>query len=217
MLKALLVVALAAAALVLPACNTGEFRSTGDVAVLTDYMVGSFSSAKQAQKDPENYRDIRLEMVPIWPDRADGTWLYVEQAVASSLDRPYRQRIYRLSANTDGTLRSDVFTLPEPALKFAGAWREPAKLAGLTPEQLELKDGCAITLTWHPCSELFTGSTTGTGCESTLQGAAYATSEVSINTYGMITWDRGFDRAGNQVWGATEGGYIFVKQSNPQN
>lgn len=210
--KSMLLVALAAAALVLPACNTGEFRSTGDIAVLTDFMVGSFSSAKQAERDPENFRDIRLEMARIWPDRADGVWLYVEQAVATSLDRPYRQRVYRLTANADGTLRSDVYTLPEPALRFAGAWREPARLAGLTPPQLELKDGCAITLTWHPCSSLFTGTTTGTGCESTLQGAAYATSEASINAYGMITWDRGFDRSGNQVWGSTTGGYVFVKQ-----
>ncbi|MBX3407127.1 MAG: chromophore lyase CpcT/CpeT [Phycisphaeraceae bacterium] len=208
----MLVVALAAAALALPACNTGEFRSNGDIAVLTDFMAGSFSSAKQAEKDPENFRDIRLEMARIWPDRADGVWLYVEQAVATSLDRPYRQRVYRLTANADGTLRSDVYTLPEPALRFAGAWREPARLADLTPQQLDLKDGCAITLTWHPCSSLFTGTTTGTGCESTLQGAAYATSEASINAYGMITWDRGFDRAGNQVWGSTAGGYVFVKQ-----
>jgi hypothetical protein len=25
----------------------------------------------------------------------------------------------------------------------------------------------------------------------------------------MITWDRGFDAEGKQVWGATAGGYIF--------
>lgn len=184
----------------------------GSIVTLRDYMVGSFSSAKQSARDPENYRDIRLEMVQIWPDRTDGTWLYVEQAVASSLDKPYRQRIYRLSQNPDHTFRSDVYTLPEPALRFAGAWQNPEKLAGLRPEQLSLKDGCAITLTWHNCKEIFTGSTTGAGCESSLQGAAYASSEASISPFGMITWDRGFDAAGNQVWGATQGGYIFVKR-----
>lgn len=217
MIKPLLTFALAAAALVLPGCVTGhDGPPRGGLTTLTHYMVGSYSSAKQAEKDPENFRDIRLEMVRIWPQRNDGVWLYVEQAAADALDRPYRQRVYRLTANTDGTLRSDVYTLPEPALRFAGAWREPEKLAGVTPDALTLKDGCAITLTWHNCREIFTGSTTGTGCESTLQGAAYATSEVNISPYGMITWDRGYDRAGNQVWGSTAGGYVFVKQGGAE-
>lgn len=207
-----LAVLLSLAALFSGGCATGDDHSTGSLATLRDYMVGSFSSAKQASRDPENYRDIRLEMVQVWPDRTDGTWLYVEQAVASSLDKPYRQRIYRLRHDSANVYTSDVYTLPEPALQYAGAWQDPSRLGSLTPEALTLKDGCSLTLTWHNCSAIFTGTTTGTGCESTLQGAAYASSEASISPFGMITWDRGFDKNGNQVWGATEGGYVFVKQ-----
>lgn len=203
---------LSLAALLLGGCASGGDQHHGSLATLRDYMVGSFSSAKQASRDPENYRDIRLEMVQIWPERTDGTWLYVEQAVADSLEKPYRQRIYRLRHDTANVYTSDVYTLPEPAQRYAGAWQDPSRLGGLTPEQLSLKDGCSLTLTWHNCSAIFTGTTTGAGCESTLQGAAYATSEASISPFGMITWDRGFDRNGNQVWGATEGGYVFVKQ-----
>ena len=206
-LAALLVLA----ALLTGGCAAHDDHAGGSIVTLRDYMVGSFTSSKQAAADPENYRDIRLEMVQIWPDRTDGTWLYVEQAVASSLDKPYRQRIYRLTENADHTFTSDVYTLPEPAVQYAGAWQNPGKLGSLTPEQLSLKNGCAITLTWHQCSAIFTGTTTGTGCESSLQGAAYASSEASISPYGMITWDRGYDSSGNQVWGATKGGYVFVK------
>lgn len=208
---ALLVLSFLAALFTGGCAASHDDHAGGSIITLRDYMVGSFSSAKQAGRDPANYRDIRLEMVQIWPNRSDGTWLYIEQAVASSLDKPYRQRIYRLTQNPNNTFTSDVYTLPEPALQYAGAWQDGNKLGSLTPNQLVLKDGCSITLTWHMCSEIFTGTTDGIGCESTLQGATYASSEVSISPFGMISWDRGFDSGGNQVWGATEGGYVFVK------
>jgi hypothetical protein len=28
----------------------------------------------------------------------------------------------------------------------------------------------------------------------------------------MVSWDRGFDKEGKQVWGAQKGGYRFVKK-----
>jgi hypothetical protein len=27
----------------------------------------------------------------------------------------------------------------------------------------------------------------------------------------LVTWDRGFDAEGNQVWGSTDAGYIFKR------
>ena len=51
------------------------------------------------------------------------------------------------------------------------------------------------------------------GKRSDLQGAAYAVSEAIISPQGLLTWDRGFDAAGKQVWGATKGGYDFVRQT----
>ena len=84
---------LLAAALVVLLC-AGEVqaeRPDSDFATLVDWMTGSFSSQAQSLED-EEYFDIRLEMVAIWPMRSDGLWLYVEQASASALDRPYRQR-----------------------------------------------------------------------------------------------------------------------------
>jgi hypothetical protein len=44
---------------------------------LAQWMSGSFSSAAQAAEDSAYY-DIRLEMAPIWTDRDDAVWLYVE-------------------------------------------------------------------------------------------------------------------------------------------
>ena len=57
----------------------------------------------------------------------------------------------------------------------------------------------------------FEGSTVENECVSTLRGAAYATSEVTVSRERLTSWDRGFDAGGGQVWGATEGPYIFDK------
>lgn len=85
--------------------------SQRDVEVLVDYMVGSFSSEEQAEKD-SNHFNIELEMVQLWKDRTDGPWLYIEQAVAESKDKPYRQRVYQLRKRNDGKIESIVYTFP---------------------------------------------------------------------------------------------------------
>lgn len=177
-------------------------------AVLASILTGSFSSAAQAEADPENYFDIRLEMVPIWRERTDGRWMYVEQAAASALDRPYRQRVYRLTSPRRDLYRSDVYELPDPGA-VTGWHATPERFDAMTPDDLTLRDGCAIVMSYDPDTAGFVGSTVGTGCASALRGAAYATSEVKLMYGRLETWDRGFDADGNQVWGATEGGYVF--------
>lgn len=179
-----------------------------DFALLVDWMTGAFSSAAQAAGDPE-FLDIRLFMTRIWADRDDGAWLYVEQASASALARPYRQRVYRVTTSDDGSFRSEVFELPGDPLAFAGSWRDPSKFASLDPGTLPAREGCAIVL--RRDGDGFNGSTQGNSCPSSLRGATYATSTVRISSRGMATWDRGFDASGAQVWGATKGAYEFAR------
>jgi hypothetical protein len=177
------------------------------LAVLARWMTGSFSSADQSFGDT-NYYDIRLHMARIWPERSDGCWLYVEQAMAARMEKPYRQRVYRLSTTPAG-YESAVFLIPDP-LRFAGAWKDAEALKHLTPDSLIARAGCSILLE-RTADGSFAGSTDGHNCPSDLRGAAYATSVVSITDSGMVTWDRGFDGEGKQVWGATTGGYRFKK------
>jgi hypothetical protein len=181
-----------------------------DLHVVKGYMTGSFSSTRQHLADPDNYYDIRLHMVPVWEQCPDGPWLYVEQASAEGPQRPYRQRVYRLRANSDGTLESVVYELPGDPLRFAGAWREPARLEALAPRDLVRREGCSIMIRKNP-DGMFVGSTSGKGCRSKLRGASYATSEVVIGPDRLTSWDRGFDAEDRQVWGAIEGAYIFIK------
>jgi hypothetical protein len=189
--------------------SSAEALTRDRLAMLEDWMTGSFSSARQSAQDAD-FLDIRLRMCRIWAERADGPWLYVEQATAAAMDKPYRQRVYHLIATGPQTFVSSVYEIPEP-LRFAGACGGERPLADLTPESLAARDGCAVHLTFHPCSEMFAGATEGRGCSSTLRGASYATSEVSITQHGIVSWDRGFDASGTQVWGAEKGGYRFVR------
>ena len=60
----------------------------------------------------------------------------------------------------------------------------------------------------------FSGSTPGKQCLSSLRGATYATSKVTVGKKGIISWDQGWDAMDKQVWGAKKGGYDFVKKEN---
>ncbi len=186
-------------------------RSGGEDRLLTlrTYLCGSFSSETQAQRDGSYYH-IALHATQMWTWRDDGPWLYVEQSLAANASQPYRQRVYKLERTPDGRYWSRVFVIPN-AMSYAGAWKSGSPLSELSPADLEERVGCAITLTWDESTKTFSGGTTGTGCPSELAGAAYATSLVTLAPDRMVTWDRGFDATAQQVWGATEAGYEFVR------
>ena len=181
-----------------------------EIEQLASWMVGSFSSGRQAESDPERYYDIRLFMSRIWPSRTDGVWLYVEQASADSLEQPYRQRVYHLTRVDDSVVRSEVFTLPGDPLELAGAWYDIGLLESVDADDLEPRRGCSIDLR-RTGPDTFAGATSGRQCASSLRGAAYATSEVLVTPDRLLSWDRGFDSQGRQVWGAERAGYIFDK------
>lgn len=176
---------------------------------LATTMAGSYTSAEQAKAD-SSYFEIELEMVRIWPKRRDGAWFYVEQATATSKEKPYRQRVYHLREVNDSTFISRILTIKGGA-SFFGAYKDPVKLAALSPDSLVALEGCDITL--HRRGNTYVGSTEQGRCPSTREGASYTTSKVVLSADRMVSWDRGWDANGAQVWGATKGGYIFVKRT----
>lgn len=175
---------------------------------LAYYMEGNFSSQAQAREDSA-YFDIRLHIRRVWKERPDGVWFYVEQARADNQDKPYRQRFYRLTQRPDGKLVSEVYIYADP-LRFTGAWRDPLMLGMMNPDSLIQREGCAVALAWR--DDAFVGGTEGKNCPSDLRGAYYATSEVTITSDMLLSWDRGFDANDRQMWGATKGAYRFIKQ-----
>lgn len=181
-----------------------------DLEALKNRMEGNFDSKEQSEQDPAYY-NIALHMKQIWETRKNknGYWLYVEQALASDKNRPYRQRIYHLYKKDNETIVCLVYEMRNP-LRFAGAWNDAAKMKQINRDSLVEKEGCAIFIKKDEDGNFY-GSTSGKGCESTLKGAEYATSEISVYPNMFISWDRGWNKYDQQVWGAEKGGYKFRK------
>jgi hypothetical protein len=171
-------------------------------------MAGEFSSKSQSKADSA-YFHITLKMKPCWKNNKDGYWLYVEQAVASMPDKPYRQRMYHVFIENDTTIASKVYELKSRE-KYIGAWKNEALLETIHSDSIIDRQGCAILLHKTGKKE-YNGSTPGKECLSSLRGATYATSEVTISKDKIVSWDRGWDEKDIQVWGAVKGGYIFLK------
>jgi CpeT protein len=179
-----------------------------DLKILCGYMAGEFSSGAQATADSAFFH-VMLRMAPIWKKSKDGYWLYVEQSIATAQDKPYRQRVYHLTIQDDTTIVSQVYELKNP-LQYTGAWKDQDKLEVIARDSLINRQGCSIYLHKHP-DQSFRGSTRDQECLSSMRGAAYATSEVTIFPDTVLSWDRGWDAKGVQVWGAVKSGYVFVK------
>jgi CpeT protein len=179
-----------------------------DLEILAGWMTGSFSSSAQAAAD-SNFLDIRLQMKPIWTGRDDGAWFYVEQAAAWALDKPYRQRVYHVMPMGDGRIASVVYELPDAAAAV-GAWRLEAPLADLRPDDLVEREGCVVYLERRD-DGVFVGGTHERDCLSTLRGATWASTVIEVRADRLVSWDRGWNDAGEQVWGSTAGGYVFLK------
>lgn len=176
---------------------------------LQTMMTGHFTSSAQSAAD-SNYFDITLHMNPIWAPDSNRFWLYVEQAATANLDRPYRQRVYAVQQLEDSVFRSDIYNLPVDSLVVGYRGHEDY-WSGLHPDSLTLKQDCEVYLTLYP-DGTYQGSTKGKGCSSTLYGASYATSEVTIAADQVQSWDRGFDSLDVYIWGAENGPYIFDRQ-----
>ncbi|AXG72193.1 phycocyanobilin lyase CpcT [Kordia sp. SMS9] len=188
-------------------CDSYKSTSTSnELKALQTQMTGSFDSSEQAASD-ESYYNISLHMYPIWTSK-DGYWLYVEQALNSQQDKPYRQRVYELEKLENGTFSSKVYTLENPK-DFIGKWKTPAYFDQFDASMLKEREGCAVIL--EKQGKNYTGSTNEKDCKSTMRGASYATSEVTIKPNVIESWDRGFDANDAHVWGAEKAGYIFKR------
>lgn len=171
-------------------------------------MEGSYTNAEQAETDT-SYMEVELEMVRIWGKRKDGAWFYVEQAAADTKDKPYRQRVYHVQEVNDSTFTSEILTI-KGGEALLGAYKDPVKLDALRADSLTVLEGCTMRLQRR--GNVYVGGTNGRDCPNARNGASYATSEVSLLSDRMISWDRGYNNSGKQVWGAEQGGYIFLKR-----
>ena len=174
---------------------------------LYDWLVGSFNSERQSEDDPR-YFAISLVACPVDAPELGERVLYIEQATMDSPDQPYRQRLYVVDADDEaGEGWTEIHSLLDPAA--AVGLCEDADTASYAADEVELRDGCGVFVTWDADAESFVGGTEGTDCASTIGGASWATSGVTILSDRIESWDRGFGSDGQQAWGAEAGPYLF--------
>ncbi len=171
---------------------------------------GRFGNKEQHEADPENYHHIVMQICPIWPNRSEGKWFYIEQGLATMPDRPYRQRIYLLHRGERDTLISSVYNLPGDNKVYVGACSDSKILSDLKPSDLELREGCSVFITKK--DNTYVGGTLPNTCPSNLNGAAFVSSEIQLSYSDFLTWDRGFDTAGKHIWGAEKDPYHFKRR-----
>lgn len=189
-------------------CTSSKSKSdkiNGNLNELVNIMQGQYSSEAQSKRDT-SYFNISLRMIPIWKNK--GHYLYVEQAMFSKQEKPYRVRIYKISQRGDEFV-SEIYTLKNEK-EWIGKWKTPEAFEGLSETDLELKQGCEVVLK-RISKNRFSGQTGAKTCASELRGASYATSKVTVTENEILSWDQGFDKNDQQVWGAEKGGYEFVK------
>ena len=175
-------------------------------------LTGRFDSAEQAQQDKAFYA-VQLQTCVVSAPELGERVLYVEQALMSKLDAPYRQRLYVVEPVAGSTTKGTSGVVELVAPKAAVHLCDAGALATFASTDVERREGCSVHLEWNPESATFNGGTEGNACASTLNGASYATSEVIVRADGLSSWDRGFDAEGEQMWGAVKGGYEFVRRT----
>jgi len=186
--------------------------SNADLDSLSKYMSGIFNNTVQANADA-NFYNMQMHVKPIWKDAINAKWFYVEQCLAQTPKKPYRQRIYKITVNNDTSIISKTYLLNGKEEKYINAFDDNKILEQINTDSLSERTGCSIYFIKNKSNE-FVGKTNKQDCESNLRGAAYTTSSVIISSNAMSNWDCGFDKENNLVWGNKFGGYKFVKIKN---
>ncbi len=143
---------------------------------LHSMMTESYYSSAQAIKD-SIYYNISLNIYPIGKIEKMGNINYVEQALASMQDKLYRQWIYKLEDLEDSKIASHVYKLKNDSL-FIGMWKIPKKFDQYGVSLLDIGEVYEVELSKN--IDGYTGNTLADNCKSTLRGASFVTSLVSM-------------------------------------
>jgi len=165
---------------------------------LVSYLVGTWNSIPQK----EGYGDsapMRLRIARIWPERADGYWLYWEYANPADDRRVTRQRIVHF-VGEGSTIRALMYRLPENPASYAGEWSKERPFASVGPDSLSELQGCAAV--WdRPFEIYFASGTPGDACPGDRPEIRNEHSEFFLGPSSMRSWITGVDSAGKRVYG----------------
>ncbi|PSB23843.1 chromophore lyase CpcT/CpeT [Stenomitos frigidus] len=177
-------------------------------------LEGVMDTAAQASVNPK-VSNVRMTScrVPLAEDenalQSKMIMLYQEQALADELTKPYRQRFLQLSASPmSQSVRSRAFKPAHPAAWVNFCNKLPADRT-VKPEDMGTVV-CNVFL--RHSGDDYVGNTPADGCAANVRGTVRIKNHIVLRQSGMDTWDRGFDAAGRQVWGAKAESYQFRRR-----
>ncbi|MGF1491650.1 MAG: chromophore lyase CpcT/CpeT [Microcoleaceae cyanobacterium] len=133
-------------------------------------------------------------------------FLYQEQALTDDLAAPYRQRFLVLSPSQDGNQVEAATYIPTKPAAWVNFCGQPEDLRIVQRQSLG-NYRCSVFL--EQAETEYVGQTQVGGCPANYRGAVRVTNQIILRSEGMETLDRGFDQAGNQVWGAENAPYRY--------
>ena len=185
--------------------TTKAQTTSNHLQAVVSHLVGVMDTSAQAAVNPQRV-SVRMRTCQVRvAQEPNAIYLYQEQALSKRLDRPYRQRILKLSTTEDGQTESSSYKLQE-ASRWIGLCQQTQEARQLQSADLA-EAVCSVFL--KPVISIYVGQTQPGGCPANVRGAVKITNTVILHSQGMDTWDRGFDAEGKQVWGAGNEGYQY--------
>lgn len=171
------------------------------------WLAGTFSNREQALDQPVWFIPVTLWYVPLPHLFAEGLGFFTEQVNQHRPQEFYRSRVLQL---LDQPLRLENYRLRDQKA-WAGASRDPDKLAHLRQEDVIWLPDCTIWLT--VAADHIHGAMDPQR-ECCLSPDADTRIEIEFDLYpdGLYTLDRGFKRGSReQVWGSRAGAYRYQR------
>jgi hypothetical protein len=176
-------------------------------------LSGKMDTSAQAIANPKapnvQMTTCRIELLT----RTDpqSIFLYQEQAMSTSLDKPYRQRFLQISPSSlSQSVRSRSYKPTDPA-RWSGLCNRASDSIERTVNLSDLGTPvCNVFL--KRVDTGYMGNTPIDGCPANVRGAVRITNHIELTPNRMNTWDRGFDAQGKQVWGAKTESYQFRRK-----
>jgi len=183
---------------------SGIFKSE-NTALLKQWLSGIHRSTNDVIQGRKV--NIDLQVFPIWQDRIDGEWLYMESSVVDS-PKPFRQRILQLVATPNGLIRLYIYSIPR-ASDFAGAYYSPQVLTSLTQSQLSISNNCELLMELK-VTNTFVGETDVDSC-LIKNDKSFMTKFFGVSETNMSFLDSGYDKLGTLEPGRLDVPVTFLK------
>jgi hypothetical protein len=189
---------------------TGE-ENTAATKQFAQMLVGTFDSSAQSIDDSE-YLDVTVHHCSVQvsglpEELREGEFLALRQSVSTAAN-PYRVRVLRVfQGESDSNVRVSSFA-PQQGVNLAQLCSLPESDRTVDFSQLT-GEKCTTSATLIGAE--FVGGTTGEGCPSNRAGSVRMTSELTLSSNKMTTWDRGWTADGKLAWGPEKGPYQFEK------